>query len=106
MTPDVLAAIDENAIACQELVQFLNGRLGTREELAQLRNKGLWQITRLAANARITRGEASSTQQFDKIVDLLTFEKRVEENRDCAEIHGHGTDSQHSETKFGPVRSR
>ena len=87
--PDVLAAIDKDSIPGQELVHFLDDRLESSEELAQLWYEGLGQITRLAPHPRIVGREPSSTQQFDQVVNLLPLIKRVEENGRCAKIHGH-----------------
>ena len=52
------------------------------------------QVARQSADARVGGGEARPGQGFDQIVNLLPFGEGEQENRQRADIHGEGTQTQ------------
>ena len=66
---NVPRAIDEDAIARQELVDLVELRDEIVEELLELRDERFRQIANLSADARVGGGEARAGQKLEKIIE-------------------------------------
>src|ERR1051325_5352144 len=76
---DVLRAIDEDAVAREELLHFVERDEQFVAELADAFEPAGREVARLAADARVARRESRAGEALAEIVDLLALGERVQE---------------------------
>src|SRR5436190_5308850 len=82
----VLRAVDEDAVALQEVLRFIKIEDDFLEELAALLDPTGRQIAGQSADASVAGGEARAGERFAKIVYFFTFCERVHEHGQRADI--------------------
>src|SRR3954462_7830156 len=80
---DALSAIDEDTVAREELLRFIEVDHHFVKELAALLGPARRQIARETSNSRVSGREAGSGERFDQIINFFPLGEGVEED-------GHG----------------
>src|SRR3954463_10138198 len=85
---DIAGTINEDAVAGQQLLRFVEVDDHILEKLSTLVDPAGRQIARKTTDARVSCSETGARERLDQIINLFALREGVHEHRQRAHIHG------------------
>ena len=102
---DVAIAFDENPVARQQLVHFVNRRGKFLQKLPQHRQKIRRHIVGQTADARVAGREPRAADALAQVVNLLALAERAQEHRHRPDVQRHRADAEQVRTDAREFRA-